>query len=211
MSAPAIERVAEGTPEHALREPNPSFEAESWALVARVQAGDKTAYGELWDRYKNSVFLYLRFRMRDDRQTVEDLTSETFARGLKRINTLRNFGKTVGAWFVTIARNIMLDHFKRASTVNEISCSDMLDAHDRTAEAFYDPEQRTIQREGVAQVLKALATLSVQQREVLILRHFRDLSVEETRQIMGGDAGRIKAMQHRAMMAMRRRVPEAIR
>jgi RNA polymerase sigma-70 factor (ECF subfamily) len=206
MSAPAINR-----PEPAQRELDPDFERESWVLVYRAQSGDTDAYGDLWSRYHTSVRLYLRFRMQNDNVVVEDLASETFLRGLKNIHSLHNIGKTVGAWFITIARNIMLDYFKKSSTVNEICCSDMLGVHDEYSEPFYDPEHRTIQKEGVAQVIEALDTLSEQQREVMILRHFRDLSIEETREIMGGDTGRIKALQHRAMLAMRRRVPEAIR
>lgn len=219
-------RTPEGVPEHADRVNGPEWEAESRELVARVQAGSGAAPGtpgtpgltrdaqdafqELWARYYGTVHLYLRFRMRSDDNKVDDLAADTFVKGLRYIHKCRPMSKTVGAWFVTIARNTMFDFFKKASTIMEIACADMFDVDERLS-LFEDPECCVVRRQSLAQVVAALDTLTAEQRKVMILRHFYDLSVEETRKIMGGETGRIKALQHRATVAMRERVPEWIR
>ena len=57
------------------------------------------------------VFRYVLFRV-GDRELAEDVTSETFLRALRRIASVSYQGRDVGAWFVTIARNLVLDHVK---------------------------------------------------------------------------------------------------
>src|SRR5690349_15158781 len=65
--------------------PDPSdAAAEVWALVERAQAGDAAAFGLIYDRYVDTVFRFVYFRV-GNRQLAEDLTSDTFLRALKRI------------------------------------------------------------------------------------------------------------------------------
>ena len=80
-----------------------------WSAAA--QAGDMTAFGELFDRYYDIVFRYVLFRM-GDRTLAEDVTQETFVRALRRISSVSYQGRDIGAWFVTIARNLIFDHVK---------------------------------------------------------------------------------------------------
>lgn len=87
----------------------------TWEVVAAAQGGDADAFGLLYDRYVDMVFRYVLFRV-NDRCLAEDLTSETFLRALRRITSITYQGKDVGAWFVTIARNIVLDHVNRVGT-----------------------------------------------------------------------------------------------
>jgi hypothetical protein len=86
---------------------------ETWRLVTAAQAGDGEAFGQLYDRYVDTVFRFIYFRV-NDRALAEDFTSETFLRALRRISTISYQGRDIGAWFVTIARNIILDHMKSA-------------------------------------------------------------------------------------------------
>ena len=65
----------------------------------------------LYDSALPLVHGYLLSRC-GDRATAEDLTSETFVRALRRIDSLSAQGRDVGAWLVTIARNLALDHLK---------------------------------------------------------------------------------------------------
>ena len=83
----------------------------TWALVNAAQAGDMAAYGELFELYFDMVFRFVLFRT-GDRALAEDLTSETFVRALRRISSVSYQGRDIGAWFVTIARNLIFDHVK---------------------------------------------------------------------------------------------------
>src|SRR5262245_40612431 len=85
--------------------------AEVWALIERAQAGDGAAFGLLYDRYFDTVFRFVYFRV-GNRQLAEDLTADTFLRALKRIGSFTWQGRDLGAWLVTIARNLVADHFK---------------------------------------------------------------------------------------------------
>ena len=85
----------------------------TWRLVTAAQDGDGEAFGQLYDRYVDTVFRFIYFRV-NDRALAEDFTSETFLRALRRISTISYQGRDIGAWFMTIARNIVFDHAKSA-------------------------------------------------------------------------------------------------
>jgi RNA polymerase sigma-70 factor (ECF subfamily) len=96
-------------------------------LVERAQAGEAEAFGLLYDRYFDTVFRFVYFRV-GNRQLAEDLTSDTFLRALKRIGSFTWQGRDLGAWLVTIARNLVADHFKSGRYRLEITTGDVLDA-----------------------------------------------------------------------------------
>ena len=98
-----------------------------WALVHSAQQGDAEAFGELYDHYVTMVHRYVYHRV-GDRATAEDVTSETFVRALRRIDSLSFQGRDVGAWLVTIARNIIFDHVKSSRYRLEVTTADMRDA-----------------------------------------------------------------------------------
>ena len=101
--------------------------AEVWALVERAQAGESEAFGLIYDRYVDTVFRFVYFRV-GNRQLAEDLTSDTFLRALKRIGSFTWQGRDLGAWLVTIARNLVADHFKSGRYRLEVTTGDVLDA-----------------------------------------------------------------------------------
>ena len=177
-----------------------------WELVRRAQEGDAEGFGLLYDRYVDVVFRYLHHRV-GDRATAEDFTSETFVRALRRIDTLSFQGRDVGAWLVTIARNIVLDHVKSSRYRLEVSTADMRDA-DRATEG---PEQAVLQRLTNAELMAGVQQLSDDQRECLVLRFLQGLSVAETAAAMGKKDGAIKALQHRAVRRLAALLPEGLR
>ena len=77
----------------------------------------------LYDRYVDTVFRYVLFRV-GDRTLAEDVTSETFLRAFRRITSISYQGRDVGAWFVTIARNLVLDHVKSSRFRLEVATAD---------------------------------------------------------------------------------------
>ena len=106
------------------------------ALVELARAGDKEAFGLLYDHYQASVYRFLYYRTRS-RTLAEDLTSETFFRALRSMNSFRWQGKDFGAWLMTIARNLTMDHFKAGRTRLEMTTEDMT-PHDDTTEGPED-------------------------------------------------------------------------
>jgi RNA polymerase sigma-70 factor (TIGR02952 family) len=177
-----------------------------WALVRRAQDGDAEAFGELYDHYVTMVHRYVYHRV-GDRATAEDVTSETFVRALRRIDSLSFQGRDVGAWLVTIARNIVLDHVKSSRYRLEVATADMRDA-DRATDG---PEDAVIAHLTNQQLLQCVQQLGSEQQECIVLRFLNGLSVAETAEIMGKKDGAIKALQHRAVRRLAGLLPDGLR
>jgi RNA polymerase sigma-70 factor, ECF subfamily len=174
-----------------------------WQLVERVQQGDGEAFGQLYDRYVTVVHRYVLHRV-GDRSLAEDVTSETFVRALRRIDSLSFQGRDVGAWLVTIARNIVLDHVKSSRYRLEVTTADMLDA-DRATEG---PEDAVVAHLTNTQLLACVKQLGGEQQECIVLRFLHGLSVAETAAVMGKKDGAIKALQHRAVRRLAALLPD---
>ena len=181
--------------------------AEVWALVERAQAGEAAAFGLIYDRYVDTVFRFVYFRV-GNRQLAEDLTSDTFLRALKRIGSFTWQGRDLGAWLVTIARNLVADHFKSGRYRLEVTTGDVLDAdrEDRGPEG--SPESAVVDHITNVALLTAVKQLNPEQQECIVLRFLQGFSVAETAQTMGKNEGAIKALQYRAVRALARLLPE---
>lgn len=178
-----------------------------WALVERAQAGDTEAFGQLYDRYMETVFKFIYFRV-GNRQLAEDLTADTFLRALKRINSFTWQGRDLGAWLVTIARNLVADHFKSGKYRLEVSTADVLgpDREDRGPEGT--PESAVVEHISNVTLLRAVKQLNAEQQECIVLRFLQGFSVAETAEVMGKNEGAIKALQYRAVRTLSRLLPD---
>ena len=177
-----------------------------WELVSLAQGGDGDAFGRLYDHYVAMVHRYVYYRV-GDRATAEDVTSETFVRALRRIDSLSFQGRDVGAWLVTIARNIVLDHVKSSRYRLEVTTADMRDA-DRATDG---PENAVLANLTNQQLLACVQQLGSEQQECIVLRFLQGLSISETAQIMGKKENAIKALQHRAVRRLADLLPDGLR
>lgn len=184
--------------------------AEVWALVERAQAGESEAFGLIYDRYMDTVFRFIYFRV-GNRQLAEDLTSDTFLRALKRIGSFTWQGRDLGAWLVTIARNLVADHFKSGRYRLEITTGDVLDPDREDRQPEGTPETAVVDHITNVTLLTAVKQLNPEQRECIVLRFLQGFSVAETAQAMGKNEGAIKALQYRAVRALARLLPDGFR
>jgi RNA polymerase sigma-70 factor (ECF subfamily) len=179
---------------------------DSWDLVRAAQEGDRGAFAQLYDRYVDVVFRYVLFRV-GDRELAEDVTSETFLRALRRITSVTYQGRDVGAWFVTIARNLVLDHVKSSRFRLEVSTAEIDDP--RRVES--GPEQQVLSKVTSSALLDCVRKLGADQRECIVLRFLQGLSVAETAVIMSRNEGAVKALQHRAVRRLAQLLPSDLR
>jgi RNA polymerase sigma-70 factor (ECF subfamily) len=180
--------------------------SEMWQLVKAAQSGDGDAFGQLYDHYVDSVFRFIFYRV-NDRGLAEDFTSETFLRALRRISTINYQGRDIGAWFMTIARNIVFDHTKSARFRLEMTTGDLIEGDDRVAST----ESAVLAHLTNERLMQALNTLGDEQKECLVLRFLHGLSVAETAEVMGKNDGAIKALQHRAVKRLAAMVGDELR
>ena len=185
--------------------PREGPDPEVVALVERAQAGDAEAFGRIYDRYVDLIYRYVYYRV-GSQQLAEDLTSETFLRALRRMSTFTWQGRDVGAWFVTIARNLVADHYKSSRYKLEITTHDLVGAAGERPDEG-SPEDEVLTALTNAALLTAVKSLSPEQQECIVLRFLQGMSVSETAYAMGKNEGAIKALQYRAVRSLGRLLP----
>ncbi|MCG5215155.1 sigma-70 family RNA polymerase sigma factor [Streptosporangium sp. KLBMP 9127] len=169
-------------------------------LVLRAKTGDADAFGTLYDRYLDLVYRYVYFRV-GSHPLAEDLTSETFLRALRRIADFTWQGRDFGAWLVTIARNLVTDHYKSGRYRLEVTTAEVLDV---PLDGPDNPENAVVTAMINDRMLRAVRDLNPEQQECVVLRFLHGMSLAETALIMGKRNGAIKALQFRATRALAR-------
>ncbi|MBT2231845.1 MULTISPECIES: sigma-70 family RNA polymerase sigma factor [Nonomuraea] len=196
LLTPAVAGPAR-TSELAVREEIPD---DLRMLVLHAKTGDTDAFGTLYDRYVDLVYRYIYFRV-GSHPLAEDLTSETFLRALRRITDFTWQGRDFGAWLVTIARNLVADHFKSGRYRLEIPTGEVIDV---PLDGPHIPENAVVTAIINDRMLRAVQDLNPEQQECVVLRFLHGLSLAETALIMGKKSGAIKALQFRAIRALAR-------
>ena len=182
---------------------------DNWTQVRAAQNGDSDAFGQLYAQYSRTVYRYVLFRV-TDHCLAEDITSETFVRGLRRIGSVSYQGRDLGAWFVTIAKNLVLDHIKSSRYRLEVPTAEMLDGP-TAASGHTGPEHQVISGAVHAELLRCVRQLNADQQECIRLRFLRGMSVTETAALMQRNEGAVKALQHRAVRRLAQLVPHDLR
>ncbi|MBL8057203.1 MAG: sigma-70 family RNA polymerase sigma factor [Anaerolineales bacterium] len=173
-------------------------DTRSQELVARAQRGDVNALGQLYDQHQAAIFRYLWLRL-DDRAMAEDLTGEVFLRMMKALAHYRAQAAPFRAWLYRIARNLLVDHWRKGGPRAALP---LTAAEDQPAAAA-DPVALVDRRLSLAQLRQALERLDEAQREVVTLRFLAGLSLQETAAALEKTEAAIKALQHRGLAALR--------
>ena len=174
----------------------------NWADVEAAASGDPDAFGRIYDQYTDTVFRFVYYRV-GNRQLAEDLTADTWLRALKRINGFTWQGRDLGAWLITIARNLVADYFKSGRYRMEVLTGDMRDADHEDRRPEGRPEAAVVGHITNLALLTAVKLLNPEQRECIVLRFLQGYSIAETAEAMGRNEGAIKALQYRASRSLR--------
>ena len=176
------------------------------ALVDLARGGDAEAFGALYDHYSPGVYRFVYYRV-STRTLAEDLTSETFFRALRSMASFQWQGKDFGAWLTTIARNLIVDHFKAGRTRLERTTDDFSDRRE-TSEG---PEEEVLVALTNDVLREAMTKLPPEQQECIVLRFLNGCSIAETAKSLGRSEGAIKQLQLRAVRNLAKLLPEDLR
>jgi len=148
-------------------------------LVSLYQDGNEEAFEMLLHRHKSRVYTAIYLIVKD-RYTAEDLLQETF---VKAISTIRNGkykeeGKFL-PWISRIAHNLAIDYFRRDKRYPEIVLEDGSALFNTMAFAEDSAENKQMARETKARLRNYIKELPVEQKQVLIMRHFLKMSFQE--------------------------------
>jgi RNA polymerase sigma-70 factor, ECF subfamily len=172
------------------------------ALVERAQAGDRDALEELYLIHFDRIYGYLHMTV-GNRHDAEDLTTQTFLKMLESIGRFRFRSAPFSAWLFRIAHNLAMDHF-RASRRVQLE-EDVPEPADQELSA----EVAAFQSIGRASMLDLIEELSPEQKQVLTLKFVFDFSNVDAATILGKTEGAVKSLQHRALVALQKRLASA--
>jgi RNA polymerase sigma-70 factor (ECF subfamily) len=174
------------------------------ALVARARV-DVAAFGELYDFYLPRIHGFIARRV-GDRAVAEDLTAMTFERGLGVVRGEGFRNDAFGGWLYRVAANAVIDHVRRGrrtiplwsrSTDGGPDDGDEVGVGDeRAARAFTEALDRD-------QLQRALARLPDQHRQVIVLKFYDDLDLDEACAVLGCSRATFAVKLHRALRALR--------
>jgi RNA polymerase sigma factor (sigma-70 family) len=166
-------------------------------LMRAVREGDISKLGLLFERHHVPLFDFL-CRTTGDRAVAEDLVQEVFMRILRYRRTYRDDGR-FETWMFHIARNVRLDHFRRARHLEERLADDgpEVRADDPGADQQLEASER------VAQLRRALMQLPDDKRELLVLARYRGMKYDQLAAMLRVDAGTVRVRVHRAIRELR--------
>jgi RNA polymerase sigma-70 factor (ECF subfamily) len=167
-------------------------------VLTAALAGEGWAFERLFDVLARPVAAYLRGAGLED---PDGSANEVFLRAFRGLDRFAGSEERFRSWVFTIAHHLLIDERRRATRRGR---SVPLDG---TNEPIADDDELAIAL-GDDRVRRLLAHLSPDQRDVVLLRIVADLSIEDTAAALGKRPNAIKALQHRAMRALRARIEE---
>ena len=169
---------------------------EEELIIYDVKNGNKEKFGELVEKYQNSLFTFIFYSVKDE-GTAKDILQETFIKALKEINNYKEEGK-FKAWLWTIARNKVMDFYRKSSKIVPLE-EDTIKQDDETSkDALGKIELKHIQN--------LIDELPKEQKEVILMRQY--LSFKEIASVLDCPLGTVLARLNRAIKKIQKSLGE---
>lgn len=177
-------------------------------LMRRYLDGDVRAFQELLDRHGKKVYNFI-LRNVGNRDLAEDLLQDVFMRVVKRASTFKEQSKFT-TWLYTIARNLCIDHRRKARYRNHAELDKPLSRGeeegatllDRMADKGPSTADKVRDRRFTVALEEALGTLPLEQREVFEMREFQGLKFKEIAEVVGIPENTVKSRMRYALKAL---------
>ncbi|MFB6262815.1 MAG: RNA polymerase sigma factor [Bradymonadaceae bacterium] len=177
-------------------------------LVRRAQNGDREAFTELIERYRQKVYSICYSKLKDE-QDSRDVAQEVF---IKVYRHLENFDRNASfyTWLYRIAVNASIDYLRKQSRVDRVEYDDEIQTDEtrdrqliRPSTLGFEPGEELDRKELRAKMLEALETLSDKHRTILNLREVQGLSYEEMAEVLDIAKGTVMSRLHHARQYFR--------
>ena len=178
-------------------------------LVILYAEGNHAAFDHLLNRYKSSIHSYIYFVVRN-KELTEDIFQETFVKVIMTIKQGRytENGK-FKAWITRIAHNLVIDYFRQERNENVVSNDEVeVDLFNNIKLCEGTVEDRMVRRQVLADVRNLVKHLPDNQREVLEMRYYQDLSFKEIAEKTGVSINTALGRMRYAILNMRRMAEE---
>lgn len=165
----------------------------------RLARMDPDVVAQVHDRYFDELFRYARYRVSND-AVAEDIVSDVFIRLLEAAKKGKSPHTNLRGWLLSTCSNTVNDHYRRLYSGTSEPLPETLASDDP------GPAKTVAGRELEANLQAALAKLTPEQQHVVALRFGAGYSLQETAALMGKRVNAIKALQFRAIGALRRQM-----
>jgi RNA polymerase sigma-70 factor (ECF subfamily) len=161
-------------------------------VLERARRLEGTALSTLIQECYPFIFRYFYYRS-IRREDAEDLTSEVFVRV---VNSIKNQKEYFPAWLISIAKNLLTDYYRKRGKSRETSLEEI-------KEPFSNSDQKKNDDLSIRDIRKKLDYLTDEQKEVVLLKFMEGNYNKDIARIMNKSIGAIKALQFRALSALR--------
>jgi RNA polymerase sigma-70 factor (ECF subfamily) len=178
-------------------------------LVQRIKSGDKTAFRELVERFKQRTY-YLALDLSGNHHDAEDISQEVFIKAYRGIGKFRS-GAKISTWLYRITVNVYIDSKRKKShkmvSLFENRDNSDVDPLEVTADGVTgNPESSMNAADINEHILNALENLSERERSVFVLRHYHDLQLKEISNTLDISEGTVKSLLFRSIQKLRDRL-----
>lgn len=176
--------------------------SEERTILQKVCKGDIEAFEKLYDFYVSNLFRFVFLKI-SNKEIAEEIVSDVFIKFWQYIQTTTVKQKTAKPILYKIARNLIIDFYRKKELATEGFTPEMLDQIEDTQVDFL---KTMINAEEVAEVMQILGELKDEYQEVILLRFVEDLTIEEIAKVMSKKNSTIRVLLHRATKALRQAV-----
>jgi RNA polymerase sigma-70 factor, ECF subfamily len=174
---------------------------EEARLVDQAKSGNPEAFARLYDAYVERVSRYIYFRVAEDCE-MEDLVSQVFLKAWENLDRYKMGGSPFIAWLYTIARNLVIDHYRTKKNTlpleEVIALPSDIEMPDEEAQMHFDLEA----------MRDALQALSKDQQQALILKYIAGLPNDSIARVMNKQEGTVRGLQMRGLQTLARYMKE---
>lgn len=178
-------------------------------LVVLYAKGNNNAFDILLSRYQSSIYSYINFIVHN-KDLAEDIFQETFVKVIMTIkqNRYTESGK-FKAWIMRIAHNLIIDNYRQERIENTISNDEVeVDLFNNMKLCDDSIEDHMVRQQALKDVRKLVEFLPENQRGVLVMRYYQDLSFKEIADITGVSINTALGRMRYALLNMRRMAEE---
>jgi len=172
------------------------------AIYSSLLKKDREAFVRAYDLYVDQIYRYIYFKT-GKIEEAQDLTSEVFLKAWNYIqdNQISNY-KTLKALFYKIARNLVIDYYRKKSNKENVSLD-----NEKISVNLADESQNIFEKINISsdieEVLQKMSEMKDEYREVLVLRYVDELSITEIAEILEKTKGNTRVLVFRALKSLR--------
>jgi len=173
------------------------------ALMDQCRARDTGAYRVLVERYKKQAYGFAFSYLRNAEDSLI-ISQDAFVRAWKAIDTFEK-GRSFRPWLFSIIKNLALNLIEKKKRLREISLDEAMEERGfDIADTSDDPHKALEKSETHEQIWKAVMEMKDEFREVIVLKHFQDLSYREIAESLGIPEGTVMSRLYHARFALKK-------